>query len=150
MTLTVNRETGEMTFNNFTGDPAAMKSYRLTSTVGAIAAGELTPITGNYDSPPGGDGSIDPTGDWQTLTGPSDAFAFEERAIGAAPTFADQQGFQLSAADGWVPSPNEDLVLTVTLGNGTVVPASVEFIGNGGVAYVAGDLNFDGDVSLLD
>jgi hypothetical protein len=150
LTLTVNRETGEMTFNNFTGDPAAIKSYRLTSSVGGIAAAELTPITGNYDSPPGGDGSIDPTGDWQILTSPTDSYAFEERAIGAAPTFADQQGFQLSAAGGWVPSPNEDLVLTVTLGNGTVVPASVEFIGNGGAAYVAGDLNFDGDVSLLD
>lgn len=150
LTLTVNRETGAMTFNNFTGDPAAIKSYRLTSSVGGIAAGELTPITGNYDSPPGGDGSIDPAGDWQTLTSPTDAFAFEEHAIGAAPTFADQQGFQLSAAGGWIPSPNEDLVLTVTLGDGTVVPGSVEFIGNGGAAYVAGDLNFDGDVSLLD
>lgn len=150
LTLTVNRETGSMTFNNFTGDPAAIKSYRLTSSIGGIAAGELTPITGNYDSPPGGNGSIDPTGDWQTLTGPSDAFAFEERAIGAAPTFADQQGFQLSVAGGWIRSPNEDLVLTVTLGDGTVVPASVEFIGNGGAAYVAGDLNFDGDVSFLD
>lgn len=150
LTLTVNRETGAMTFNNFTGDPAAIKSYRLTSSVGGIAAGELTPITGNYDSPPGGDGSIDPAGDWQTLTSPTDAFAFEEHAIGAAPTFADQQGFQLSAAGGWIPSPNEDMVLTVTLGDGTVVPASVEFIGNGGAAYVAGDLNFDGDVSLLD
>lgn len=150
LTLTVNRETGEMTFNNFTGDPAAIKSYRLTSESGSIDVTELTPVTGNYDSPPGGDGSIDASGDWQVLTGPSDQYAFEEQAIGAAPTLADQQGFQLSAAGGWIPSPSEDLVLTVTLGDGTVLPASVAFIGNDGSPFVAGDLNFDGDVSLLD
>ncbi|WP_197529879.1 PQQ-dependent sugar dehydrogenase [Botrimarina mediterranea] len=150
LTLTVNRETGEMTFNNFTGDPAAIKSYQLTSSVGAIGVTELTPVTGNYDASPGGDGSIDATGDWQILSGPSDPFVFEEGAIGAAPTFADQQGFQLSAAGGWIPSPNEDLVLTVTLGDGTVVPASVEYIGNDGVPYVAGDIDFDGEVSFSD
>jgi glucose/arabinose dehydrogenase len=150
LTLTVNRETGEMTFNNFTGDPTAIKSYRLTSSTGAIGIAELTPITNNYDAPPGGDGTIDATGEWQVLTGPSDQFAFEERAIGAAPTLGDQQGFQLSLGGGWIPSPSEDLILSVTLGDGTVVPASVEYIGNSGVPYVAGDLNFDGDVSLLD
>lgn len=150
LTLTVNRETGEMTFNNFTGDPAAIKSYRLTSSAGAIGVAELTPITNNYDVPPAGDGSVDSAGEWQILTGPTDRFAFEERAIGVAPVLANQQGFQLSAAGGWIPSPSEDLILSITLGDGTVVPASVEFIGNNGVPYVAGDLNFDGDVSLLD
>ncbi|TWT92897.1 hypothetical protein Pla108_40370 [Botrimarina colliarenosi] len=150
LTLTVNRESGSMSFSNFTGDTAAIKSYQLTSATGAIDPVSLTPVAGNYDAPPGGDGSFDPSGDWQVLSGASDNFAFEEQATGATPNVADQQGFQLSAAGGWVPSPNEDLVLMVTLGDGTVVPASVEFIGNDGVPFAFGDLDFDGQVSYSD
>lgn len=150
LTLTVDRETGAMTFANFTGGPTDVRSYRLTSATGSIAPTELSPVAGNYDAPPGGDGSVDPTNDWTVLTGPTDAFAFEEQADAAAATLADQQTFILSAEDGWVPSPTEDLVLTVTLGDGTEVPASVSFVGNGGAAFTPGDLDFSGEIGPSD
>lgn len=150
VTLTVDRETGSMQLGNFTGDALDIRSYELTSASGAIEPTLLTPIAGNFDASMSGDGSVDGTNAWQVVSAPGDHFGFAEQSTGTATTLSDHQSFSLSAADGWIPSPTEDLALSITLGDGSTLNASVQFFGNGDSAYDRSDLDFDGQLDSDD
>ncbi|TWT35296.1 hypothetical protein KOR34_01840 [Posidoniimonas corsicana] len=149
-TLTVNRDTGEVTLVNDSGAPIDVSGYSLTSLHGAIDPDAITPIAGRLDASPGGDGSVDPDDVWQVTSAPDSMAEFAESTTGAA-TLADQAGFELSAEDLidgqglWVRSIYEDLQLTVTVG-GVMLAADVEFVGNGGQPFARSDLNFNGEI----
>ena len=61
-----------------------------------------------------------------------------------------QSNGDLKHRDGWIQSPYEDLVFSLTLSNGAVVPGAVVYEGNEGNAFARSDLNFDGDVDADD
>src|SRR5690606_20862386 len=44
----------------------------------------------------------------------------------------------------------EDLKLSITLADGSIVAGTVEYVGNGGSAFTRSDLNFDGEITLAD
>lgn len=147
LTLTIDRNTGAMTLTNLTGSIADILSYELTSTTGAIASTELIPITGHYDTSLTGDGSVDANDAWQ-ITSPIDSNEqFSEETTGDAGNLLVGVDISLSAADGWIPSPTEDVQLSITLEGGTIISAQVVFVGNNDTTFSRGDLNFDGVVN---
>jgi hypothetical protein len=146
--LEVNRDTGAITLANNTGIDISFSSLTITSGFGAIDAGALTPITGNYDEI--GNGAIDPDDGW-SLTSPAGSHTqFSEASTGDAGTIAVGEQIVLSPAGGWTRSPNEDLFASLLLANGTVLHATVTYIGNNGSPFSRSDLNFSGAVDIAD
>jgi hypothetical protein len=128
-----------------------VRGYSISSPLGAINAASITtPITGNYDEPPGGDGSVDPDDPWQITSIPGSPIQFAEASTGNGGSLADGQSVSLTTADGWIASPFEDLQLSITLGDGSVSPGAVVYTGNGGNAFDRSDLNADGVIDTAD
>lgn len=150
VTLTVNRDTGALSLTNNTGIPTGIKAYSISSSVGAVNATGFQTIAGNYDAPPGGNGSIDPNDDWQITTAAGNRTLFREASLGDGGTLGIGTQLNLSAGGGWIRSPVEDLVLSITLADGGTVAGTVEYVGNGGAAFSRSDLNFDGELTLAD
>lgn len=150
VTLTVDRATGAMTLLNETGAVTGIRSYSISSDVGAINATGFQTIAGNFDSPPGGNGSIDPNDDWQVTSTSGDRGFFREASLGDGGTLGVGAQLNLSGSGGWIRSPVEDLALSVTLADGSIVAGTVAYVGNGGEAFGRSDLNFDGELTLAD
>ena len=150
VTLTVNRNTGALTLKNDTDSATGIKAYSIASSTGAVNATGFQTISGNFDSPPGGNGSIDPNDDWQITTATGNRTLFREASLGDGGTLGVGAQLNLSAGGGWIRSPVEDLVLSITLADGSIVTGAVEYVGNGGAAFARSDLNFDGQITLAD
>lgn len=150
VTLTVNRDTGTLSLTNNTGIPTEIKAYSISSSVGAVNSTGFQTIAGNYDAPPGGNGSIDPNDDWQITTAAGNRTLFREASLGDGGTLGIGAQLNLSAGGGWIRSPVEDLVLSITLADGGTVAGTVEYVGNGDAAFSRSDLNFDGELTLAD
>ena len=150
ITLVVNRETGEMTLTNLTATTSDILSYEITSPIGAIEPTQLTPIAGNYDNSPTGDGSVDNNDAWQQVSPAGDNSVFEEETTGDAGSLLVGVDVSLSAGGAWIPSPTEDLVISITLDGNAIAQGEVVFIGNGAAPFSRSDLNFDGTVGESD
>ena len=152
VTVTVDRATGAMTFSNATGEIIDFREYSITSTNGAIDPNQVSPIADRLDNSPTGNGEIDPVNTWQVTSPPGDHTVFSEASTGGATTLSVAEGFVLSPGDGWVQSIFEDLRLSVTLGDGSVIPATVEFTGTGVFEnpFPSSDLNFNGGLDPSD
>ena len=137
ITVTVERSTGEMTFSNETGQVTDIRSYSITSSAGAINSAVLTPITGRLDAPPNGDGSIDPNHAWHITSTAGSKTSFGEAANSGSASLGIDEEFQLSGDGGWIQSIYEDFNLSVTLGDGSTVAATINFVGNNGLAFTA-------------
>jgi hypothetical protein len=148
VSVIVDRDTGSITVSNNTGSPISLTSLSLTSAFGAIAPNLLTPITGHYDSV--GNGTVDNNNPWAISSPAGSHTLFSEATTGDPGTLATGQQISLSMAGAWIRSPNEDLVLNLLLNGGTVLNASVSYVGNGGQAFDRGDLNFNGDIDAAD
>lgn len=142
--VTVNRDTGALTFSNQSGQPVSILGYELTSNAGAIDPDELTPIAGRLDNSATGNGAIDPVNPWTVTSTAGNNHAFGESSTATAAELADAQTFSLSPAEGWIQSIYEDFQLSVTLEDGTVVSATVAFVGNNDQPFMRSDLDFDG------
>lgn len=145
---TIDRNSGEITLANATGAPIAFTSYTMTSTVGAIDAADFTPITGHYDSV--GNGSVDNNNPWQITSPAGSHTLFREATTGDAGALAANSEITLAPAGGWIPSPTEDVFLSLLLDDGAVLNATVAYTGNGGDPFARGDLDFDGDLDVAD
>ncbi|HEX6963435.1 MAG TPA: PQQ-dependent sugar dehydrogenase, partial [Lacipirellula sp.] len=153
VTLTIDRESGAMSLSNPTGADIGIRGYSISSPAGSIEPASIaTPISGHYDAPPVGDGSVDADGDW-TITSPSGSmtlFEEEENGAGDGGALGVGQAVTLSAAGGWLASPVEDLQLTLTLADGSTAPGAVVYIGNDGMPFERSDLNADGVIDAGD
>jgi hypothetical protein len=150
-TLTVDRLSGKLTISNPTGAAINLASYSITSTAGAInRPGINSPITGHFDAPPPGDGSVDPNDHWQITSPASSRTLFREASTGDGGTLAASQSLDISDLGGWLRSPIEDLQFSVTLVGGAVVPGAVVYTGNNSHALARSDLNGDGAIDELD
>jgi glucose/arabinose dehydrogenase len=144
MKVAIDRVTGEMTFSNESGAVSDIRGYQLQSASGSIDPDELTPITNRLDNGPNGNGQIDPTNIWSITSPAGDHLQFAEASTGGAASLSVGESFELSPGDGWIQSIYEDVQLAVTLADGTLLPAVVEFVGNNGAAFERSDLNFSG------
>jgi hypothetical protein len=150
MTLTVNRDTGAMTLSNDTGAPFGIDSYSITSASGALEAAAFTPITGNFDAPPGGNGAVDPNDDWQVTSPAGSRSQFREESLGDGGLLAADQEVTLSAGGAWLATPTEDVLLQVTASGGTSQFATVVYVGNDGLPFTRSDLDANGVIDLGD
>jgi hypothetical protein len=150
ISVTVDRDTGGMVFSNDTGGITDIRGYTLVSAAGSLERNAITPITGRLDASPTGNGSIDPNNAWTITSNAGDRHEFGEASTGGAASLSIDEQFVLSQQEGWIPSIYEDLQLTVVLGNGTEVPALVEYVGNGGQPFERSDLNFNGMLDPAD
>lgn len=148
VTAEINRDTGAITFTNTTGAPVSFTALTMSSQFGAIGVDDLTPITGHYDST--GNGSVDGNNPWQ-ITSPTGSHSlFREATTGDAGAIGAGAQVVYSAGDGWIPSYVEDVFVSLLLGDGTVLNATVDYAGNGGQPFDRGDLDFDGDLTIDD
>ena len=148
ITVEIDRNSGAITLANTTGADISFSSLTITSAFGAIDAASLTPITDHYDV--NGNGAIDGNDAW-TKTSPAGSHTlFSEASMGDAGAIGGGEAIVLSLADGWIPSPNEDLFVSLLLGGGTVLNATVSYTGNGGQPFSRSDLDFDDGVDLAD
>ena len=144
----IDRATGMVTLTNSTGADVDLSTLTIASAIGAINASSLTPITDHYDL--NGNRSVDGNDAW-TITSPGGSHTvFSEMTTGDPGTLANGQQISLSPGDGWIPSPNEDLVLSLLVDGGTVLNASVSYVGNGGQPFDRSDLDFNGVVNIDD
>jgi glucose/arabinose dehydrogenase len=151
VTLTIDRDTGALTLSNPTGAAVDIRGYSISSPAGALDPMSITtPIAGNYDAPPSGDGSVDPDDAWQITSPMGSVTQFAEMSAGNGGSLADAQSLSLSTVSGWVGSPFEDLQLTLTLGDGSTAPGAVLYTGNGGLPFARSDLNADGVIDADD
>jgi glucose/arabinose dehydrogenase len=150
LVLTVSRETGEMVLANETGEAVDILSYSLDSPIGAIQPLQTISITGHYDAGPPGDGSLDDNDAWQITSPPGSQTIFAEQTTGDAGTLPVASTYPFGLEGAWVQSIYEDLEFSITLGDGSMVVGSVEFLGNGGQPFDRSDLNFNGAIDPAD
>jgi hypothetical protein len=149
VTLTVNRETGELTLENSSGAPIDFAGYSIMSLSGAIDPDEMIPITGNYDIPiPPGDGSIDNNDSWEISS--SSSAQFSEETTGDKGTLAAAAMVPLGDVGAWVQSIYEDWTLQITLPNGGTAMGHVAFTGNDDEPFARSDLDFNGVIEPAD
>lgn len=149
-TLTVNRFTGAVTLDNPGSVALDFIGYSITSGVGSFLPANWKSIAANYDGD--NDKSVDLNNMWTELTGAdthSDlsefSFGGDGGAIGAGVSVV------LSEGDGaWIPNPTEDLLGEVVMPDGSKLPVTIVFEGNGGVRLIRSDLNHDGSITAND
>ncbi|QDU88548.1 hypothetical protein Pla175_19260 [Pirellulimonas nuda] len=147
--LLVDRDTGNLSLSNTTGQAVEFFQYDIFSSAGGVSEALWNPISGRLDSPVnGGNGTVDPDDVWLRFTPSSSRTDLAEGTLGAA-VLASGQSIELGAA--WIASPFEDLVATMSLTNGADVPIEVIYSGSQLVdAITPGDLNADGRVDADD
>jgi Glucose / Sorbosone dehydrogenase len=144
----IDRATGMITLTNSTGADVDLSTLTIASAIGAINAGSLTPITGHYDL--NGNGAVDGDDAWTVTSLGGSHTLFSEMTTGDPGTLADGQQISLSPGDGWIRSPNEDLVLSLLVDGGVVLNAKVSYVGNGGQPFDRSDLDFNGVIDVDD
>jgi len=144
----VDRNSGAITLQNTSENEIAFSSLTITSAFGAIDPGALTPITDHYDI--NGDHSIDGNDAWMITSPAGSHELFREATSGDAGAIEGGEQIILSSAGGWIPSPNEDLFVSLLLDDGAVLNATVSYTGNGGHMFSRGDLDFNDHVDIDD
>jgi hypothetical protein len=146
LTANINRSTGEIILDNHTPLDFTIKSYSINSSFGALDATQWDKITGNA--------SIDP--DPWSVTAPANpattlfagSLAEQENAGGSGGALlAANTGSFNFGNDVWISTPIEDISISLTLADGSVISPVITYTGT---AAVVGDLNGDGDVTLAD
>jgi hypothetical protein len=143
---TVNRSTGEIVLDNETPLDFNIKSYSINSNFGSLDATHWDTITGNT--------SIDPD-PWSITAPASPATTPFTTSVAEQENAGGSGGAILAANSGnfpfgnnlWISTPIEDVSISLTLADGSVVSPIVSYIGT---TAVAGDLDGDGDVTLAD
>ncbi|MCO6047972.1 hypothetical protein NG895_29065 [Aeoliella sp. ICT_H6.2] len=154
-TLTIDRATGEMVYTSLT--PRDILGYSIKSPAGTLTQDGWTTITDAYDATATGDnvGLVDADDSWSVLSEASSTTDLSEAELNLSGT---RDGGTLPAdvaisfGTAWELYFVEDVTMDLLLndGQGTVEPVKVEFVGNGGLAFAEGDLNFDGSVGPED
>jgi glucose/arabinose dehydrogenase len=145
---TVDRDTGVITITNITSESIEFSSLEITSAFGAINPAALTSITDLYDAD--GNGEIDDNDNWTVTSAAGDHSQFREQSTGDPGALAPGQPITFSMPGGWIPSPTEDLRLTLQLEGGMLTSTTFEFTGNNGMPYARSDIDTDGALDADD
>ncbi len=154
-TLTVNRLTGEAVLSNEGTVPLDLLGYELTSEFGALNPANWLSIADEYDATSGGE--VDTDDEWSELSVAIDRDDIAEFAFGGPGNAGDGgvlmpgQSIALSTANGlWFPTFNEELTGLVARTDGTKLPVTILFTGNGDAPLMRSDLDSDGDIDAAD
>jgi hypothetical protein len=148
ITLEIDRGSGLVTLKNTSGvGLTGLEGYSITSTAGAFDPTKWKTVTGNYDS--AGNGSVD-NAPWAVTTSSKIELA-EMFQSGDGGGLTNNQNVVLSVPlnDTWLKSPIEDVHMTLDFASGPRT-VNVNFVGNGGLKWASGDLNFDNQITGAD
>ena len=144
--VTVNRDTGQITFNSDVASAIQTQGYSLYSESGTLNSDNWTSIDGNADASAGG--SFDPNADWVRFTADGGRSDLSEGVLGTTSIAAGlSHDF---GTDVWVQYWQEDLVLEFLDGDGNLQVGRVNYVGNNDQPFEFGDLTFDGQLDALD
>ena len=131
ITLEIDRTNGAMTLKNTSGAAVNnIESYSITSATG----------------------SMNPDG-WDLIGSSATTSTNEQLAESLAPAInlANNQTIGMSLPAGaWLKSPFEDVHMVLNLTGGATRTVNVDFVGNTGVKWISGDLNFDNSLTGAD
>ena len=141
-----NSSFGSLTFTN-NSSPITIVGYSILSNVGALKPAQWTSITDNYDL--SGNHSVDPNDEWIKLTNSASRTDLSElEPDGDGATLG--MGQSITFGNVWIQNPTEDVSMQLLLSDGTILPVSMLYSGNGGNRFDFGDLDFDGDFDVAD
>jgi len=146
--IVIDRSTGNMRLQNNSGAPITnVIGYTMTSDIGAFDQAQWIPISGNYDVD--GNGTVDPDDAWTVLTNSGAFTDLSEVGFGGnGMNLADAADKNLG--DAWIQNITEDVGIAFLLGDGSIKPGTVTFVGGDGSPYNRSDLDFDNDIDVDD
>jgi hypothetical protein len=131
LTLTVDRDTGNMTLSNETSADATFTGYAILSGDGALLPDQWTPITGNG---------------WSVKSSTAEDLSQDTTS---ETTLAPGEGIDLGSA--WVKYYDEgDIRLYASSASDVAAQGAVSYVGNDDESFPFGDLNFDGAIDIQD
>jgi hypothetical protein len=150
MTATINRLTGALTIANPTAQPFQIKAITLDSPSGALKTDQWTPISGRLDA--NGNSSFD-THVWNTTPPATMPFAVqlaeaEDPAGGSSGGTLVSGGGSIGLGNLWTATPAEDVRVSLTLADDSLVLISPTY--TGGASIASGDFNGSGAIDLAD
>jgi glycerophosphoryl diester phosphodiesterase len=148
--LIIDRDTGDIRLKNVESNSLGIQGYSLQSAVGALDPTQWLSIADNYDAGSPGPDQIDPNDDWTELEATHVELSEAELAGGDGASIAGNSSVLLGSGV-WLMSPLEDdIQMKLTLPEGATLAVAVEYGGNGGNPFAAGDFDFDGDIDAAD
>jgi hypothetical protein len=149
VTATINRNSGQITLSNSTGHSLDIVSYSISSAAGSLNPGTWLSISDNYD---GDDGAEFDASLWN-ITAPTMPFPAAATALSEAEDASGGGGGAaltptvLNLGNAWIRSPIQDVQISLTISNASVLNVVPQYTGN---AIAAGDFDADGDVDPTD
>jgi hypothetical protein len=142
-TLTVDRDTGNVTLKNLTNSPLSISAYSLITADGGFSQANWSKIQTQ---------GIDVNDAWITLTAPGSTTDLAEGTLGEYTIAAVNPGTtdQINLGNAWRRSPFEDIAFELRDAAGNDVPTIVEYVGNGGSAFQLGDFSLNGALDAAD
>jgi hypothetical protein len=130
--LTVNRDTGQVSITNQTPSSLQLAGYSIISAASGLDQSAWDPIA--------------PTDGWTVQTQTSGTVAEQ----GGTPLTITGNGGSVNLGSAWIQSPFEDLQFSFTLPGGVMGAGTVTYQGNNGAAFRRSDLDTDGDIDAAD
>ncbi|TWT37907.1 hypothetical protein KOR34_28730 [Posidoniimonas corsicana] len=143
--LVVDRDSGGVTIENFTGADVDFAGLAALSASGALTPSNWLSVTDDHGPSPG-DGSVS-SDEWLKIS--ATEYELSEATLGAG---SIEQGGSIDLGVGtWLVGPYEDLRFEyLDLATGTTTTGLVEFVGNDDTPVVPGDYNVDGVIDAAD
>ncbi|MCA9236212.1 MAG: hypothetical protein KDA44_12125 [Planctomycetales bacterium] len=142
-TLTINRDTGNITLKNLTNGPLSITAYSMITASGGLNQANWAKIESQ---------GLDTNDEWITLTAVDSTTDLAEGTFGEYTIAAANAGTtdEINFGNAWRRSPFEDIAFELRDAANNEVPTLVEYVGNGGVAYAVGDLSLNGTLDAAD
>lgn len=149
LSATIDRDTGQLSINNATGQNVQVVSYSVTSPAGALKPGSWLSVSENYD---GDDGSEFDTHLWNvtapTMPFPSAAATLSEAEDASGGSSGGTLGAGgLNLGNTWIRTPTQDVQISLTLANASVLTIVPQYTGS---EILAGDFNGAGGINVAD
>jgi hypothetical protein len=149
LSITVNRNTGNITLVNQTGSAKNISGYSIASAFEALAPASWLSIADNYDSGNPGPNQVDPAHAWAEQTPPADHDDLTESDPSTAGASL-ANGRNVNLGNAWIRTSHEDLTFQYTSG-GLPVTGIINYVGGvNNQPYAQGDVNTDGVINAAD
>lgn len=141
-TVRINRDTGNVTFENLSDTAINLIGYTIETSNGAFDTTAWNKVD-----------DLDTNDTWEQLTAPGNpSLDISEATLGAGYTVDATGGAHdsINLGDVWIKSPFEDITLDFRNDAGESVVVNVVFEGNGDEPFMLGDFNFANGIDAAD